>query len=274
VSETFVRRKPLDQGRGEDPFYYILRTYLQYLQGLFNFMERGHFHWEPDLEKTEIVVTAEAPINMEVVGKRPAVAVILGPTQPANLAIDNMIDFNLTTNRRVRTDLYSGYLVPYCLADSETVAMRLAHIVSHYTRVHQRILESRGGFHQIARPAPTINAPSPPGALVQGDPQNLTMVQVNIPFHFQWTWATSPSRQAPQDRSLDMVTAMERAMDFPYSSPARLERVRLAMSTKPVLVRRITGGYAARPQTIEVGEEQVDFQESDLRPFGEGEESD
>lgn len=269
MSQHLLRRKKFDEGAGEDPERYVTSLYVRYLQGLFNFMPAGHFHWEADREHTEIIITAEAPIDGEVVEKFPTLVVVLGPTQWAGLSIDNMMDFDPLTGERTRTDLCTGYFVVYAVAGNDIVARRLAQTVANHTRMHQRLLESAGGFHQIARPAPSINTPSPPGALVNGDVRGLVMVQVNIPFSFQWAWKTTPSRQSPQERSLAMILQEERASDFPYSSPQTAETVQLAISTVPVVIRRISGRVSARPTYVEVGEEVRPFQLVHLRPMSE-----
>jgi hypothetical protein len=272
MSESLLRRKKFDEGAGEDPERYFTTLYIRYLQGLFNFMPIGHFHWEPQREHTEIVITAEVPMDAEVVEKFPALAVVLGPTQWAGLGIDNMQSYNMRTDKLVRTDLCSGFFVVYAVAGNDVVARRIAQAVANHTRIHQRILEGEGGFHQIARPAPSINSPSPPGALVNGDPKGLVMVQVNIPFSFQWAWTTGPpQRQAAQLRSIAMVLQEERAVDYPYSAPAKMEKIKLAISTHPVLVRRISGSFSVRPSTVESHGGIRPFQLVDLRPAGDEE---
>jgi hypothetical protein len=240
VSFAHVRREPLDIGLGDDPIVYSMRLYVQYLQGLFNFMPAGSFHWEPNDEITEIVIRGQAPLNTEVVGKRPAITVVMGPCQYSGIGIDNMLSFDSKTGNRTRTDLLTGFLVVYTLADSDITALRLAHVVAHHTRVDQRLLESPGGFHAIARPSPTINSPSPPGQLVMGDPGQLVMCQVNIPFQIQWTWQTQPKQQA-QFRSLEQITGSRRASDFEYEPTETVSSIRLAMSTEDIRIRRIGG---------------------------------
>lgn len=263
MSQQQVRRQKLDTGIGEDPDRYILSLYTQFLQALFNFMPVGHFHWEPDDEQTEIVITTSPPLNPEVVEKAPALVVLMGPCQWQGLSIGQMLTFDQVTGKKVSTDLRSGYFVVYAVASNELVARRIAQVVEIYTRIHQPLLEGEGGFHQVGRPAPSLNAPSPPGALVNGNPQGLVMVQVNMPFTYQWTWSTEPGRQLPQYRSLDMVTQEERAVDYPYRAPNRLERMRLSISTVPLLVRRISGRRAV---SVEVTGAIRPFQLADLRP--------
>lgn len=268
MSQVLLRRKKFDEGLGEDPERYMTTTYVRYLQGLFNFMPQDHFHWEPDLEHTEIIITAEAPIEKQVVEKAPVITVVLGPTQWQGIGIDNMLSLDLRDHTRKRTDLCSGFFAVYCVAGNDVVARRLAQVVANHTRIHQRILEGPGGFHQIARPGPSINSPSPPGALVNGDVKGLIMVQVNIPFSFQWTWQTSTGRQAPQFRSLDMVLQEDRAVDYPYASPTTVEKIRLSISARPLTVRRLNKTSPFTPTApAEVGTEIASFQISNLKIF-------
>ena len=267
-------RERLEQGRDEDPMIFAMRLYVQFLQGLFNQVPVGTFHWEPDMETTEIVIRAEAPLDLSVVGKRPAITVVMGPTQFQGLGMDNMLSYDPKTGERKRTDLMSSIFSVYCLAESDIIASRLGHIVSHYTRLKQRLLESPGGFYSIARPAPSANAPSPPGQLVMGDPKGLVMVQVNIPFTLQWTWSTKPL-QNPSDTTLEQITKHRRASEYQYTAPVTVQHLRLAMSTDTVRVRKIKGGpnplngllYQERPEVINVNSGIEDFQISGLEAF-------
>ena len=269
-----ILREQLRRGRDEDPMIFALRLYVQFLQGLFNQTPVGTFHWEPDNEVSEIVIRGEAPLDMSVVGKRPAITVVSGPVQYQGLGMDNMLSYDPKTGKRVRTDLMSSIFSVYCLAESDIIASRLGHIVSHYTRLKQRLLESSGGFYSIARPAPSANSPSSPGQLVMGDPAGLVMVQVSIPFTLQWTWSTKPL-QNPSDTTLDQITQHRRASEYEYTEPSDVQHIRLAMSTNPVRVRKIKGGpnplnglfYEERPDTISVNTSIEDFQISGLEAF-------
>lgn len=280
MSTANVRRSAFTLTKGDDPAAFAMRLYVQYLQGLFNFMPDNTFHWEPDQEITEIVIRAQAPLDMKTVGKRPAITVVMGPYQYAGLGIDNLLSWDMETGEKLRTDLLSGHLVVYCIANSDIIAMRLGHLVSHHTRNNQRLLESPGGFHSIARPSPSVNAPSPPGQLIMGDPQNLIMVQVNIPFQIQWTWSSTPFKQPPQLRSLEQITSERRASDYEYTSPETVQSIQLAMSTSDVLVRRLGKGVIHqndgiptkhKPVILTVHEGIEDFQLSGLESFQEGE---
>ncbi len=250
MSEVTTRSRRVSLERGDNPLLYAQKLYVRFLQGLFNFNEDGKLHWEPEEERTEIVIRAEAPLDLKTVGKRPAITVVMGPTQFQGLGIDQMMYMDLRTERRVHADLVSGHMVIYCLSETDVVAQWIAHLVVSGTLANRRLLEGSGGFHQIARPATSQNSPSPPGGLVTGDPKGLVMVQVNIPFSFQWTWSAEPTAPA-RARSIDMINQERRAADFPYTSPRVLEKVELAMSTSPVLVRRI--GTTVTTETVHDG---------------------
>lgn len=240
MSVVKARNTRVSLERGNNPLVYAQRLYTQFLQGLFNFCPVDCMHWEPDEDVTEIIIRAEAPLDLKNAGKRPAITVVLGPTQYQGLSIDNLLDANLTTDRQKRADLISGHLVAYCLAENDVIAQWISNVVVSGTMVNRRLLESPGGFHQIARPGCSANPPSPPGGLIQGDSRGLVMVQTNVPFTFQWTWETTPKQDAHL-RSLDMVTSTRRASDFAYTPPSPLRRVQLAMSSLPVLVRPLDG---------------------------------
>lgn len=257
---TAYARKTYGTAVENDPSLYCLRLYVQYLQGLFNFMPTDSFHWEPDDEISEIVIRAQAPLDLKTVGKRPAITVVQGPYNFMNVGIDNMISYNMSTEEKTRTDLISGHLVVYCLGDGDIIPMKLAHLVSHHTRCDQRLLEGTGGFYTIARPAPSINSPSPPGQLIMGNPEGLVMVQVNIPYAFQWTWKIKP-KFSPALRTIQQITKHRRASEYDYKEMETAEHIKLAMSTSPVKIRRIDGSV----KVVQPGTN--DFQISGLEPF-------
>lgn len=236
MSEPFGRTKKFSQELGDDPIEYLVLLYVRFLQGLFNFREAQNFHWELDDERTEILIRGDGSLDLAVTDKKPLLSVAMGPYQFGGIGLDQLQQMNLTTHRRVKTDLISGHFIVYCVARNDIVASKLGFIVGRGTREHQRLLEGPGGFHQIARPAPSVGQPTPPGALGLDLQMSASIVQVNIPFHFQWTWTQEPGRQLPQHRSIDMILKNDRAADYPYVPPERLEKVELAVSDKPAKI--------------------------------------
>lgn len=271
MSVVNANRGPRDTGLGEDPLRYALTLYVGFLQGIFNFLpDESGAHWEPDQENSQISITAETPLKAEVVSRRPAITVLMTPTQTMGLGINNVVEQTLSTNEKLYSDLESGHFAVYCLANGDIKAKWLAQIVRNATRAHRNLLESPRGFHAIGRPQIGINSPSPPGALINGSvPSSLVMVQVNVPFQFQWSWRTSIGAQAPQYRNIDQILGQLRAREYPYTAPRTLERMELSINTRPRTIRLIRGRYALRPTTVEVGGEIQPFQISDLRPLEE-----
>lgn len=253
-----VTRKRREINQGENPDTYWVRLLVQFLQGLFNFMPIGDFHWEPDREKSEILITSDTPLDLKVVGHQPSIAVVGGPMQPAGIGINNLVSIDPKTGTSLYTDMWTGFLVVYTLADNDIIAKRIAHIVRVGLLSNRKLLESPGGFFTIARhPGPSMNAASPPGGLVVGDPQGLVMVQVNVPFTAQWSWTTRPT-SPPRRRSLAMIEGQRRASDYPYEEMTKLEKVNISISTTPVLVRRPRSGGVV--DTIEARPGVKDFQ--------------
>jgi hypothetical protein len=127
----------------------------------------------------------------------------------------------------------------------------MAEAVADQLRAQRALLERPGGFHKIAHEL-YIQSPSPPGALVQGDPESLVMVQVSAPFIYQWTWQTRPNRQDAKYRDIAMILQEERAKQYPYQERTTLEKVQVQVSTLPMFRRRIGGRFAVRPSQEQV----------------------
>lgn len=264
MSVLTPRADALAWDRADSPREYYLLLIVRFLQGLFNFMPQDHFRWDPDEEKTQITITGDAPLNRTVVEAHPALVVVPGPVQNLHIAVGNLLAANLVTDVMTYTDLYDGAFAIYAIAQSEAVAMRLAEIVDSQMRAHRPLLERPGGFHKIAHQIFTQN-PSPPGSLVQGDPESLVMVQVSVPFLYQWTWRTSPNRQDATYRALDMILQEVQARHFPYKERETIERVTLKVSVLPRYRRRIGGVYALRPSQDQVQDGISVVQQIDLR---------
>lgn len=236
MSKTPPRTNVVDLGIGDSPEIYALRLYVQFLQGLFNFNPTGCWHWEPDDSESEIVIRGQAPLQSTEIGKRPAITVVLGQIQDQGLSINQFAFAKRGQDLEYFTDLKVGHMIVYCVADNDIIAATIAHVVQHGTRINQMLLESAGGFHQIGRPGMSLHPASAPGGLIAGDSVGLVMVQLDVPFSFQWTWSKQP-KTPERRRSLDMVTEFPRASDYPYPPPSPLTRVELAMSIGSVTAR-------------------------------------
>ena len=198
---------PQPQGVGEDPLYFYVKLFVRFLQTLFATFEKGAYHWALDEKLSDIVITDQAPVNQEVIEKRPALVVALGPAAFGNISIDQFAgpilkwsdsaktprydpNWNPLTGTTRRTDLISSTMTVNCLSREGVEARRLGWIVGYFTRAFKGVL-MKSGLHRVGEDV-QFSAESAPGSLVQPDTKELTMVSVSLPFYAQDTWSVSP----------------------------------------------------------------------------------
>lgn len=183
------------KGVGEDPLTHYTRVYLLFLQGLFAQFQSGQgcFYWSSDVNDTEISILDQAPIPRDRLEQRPALITMRGPAQFANLTLDQLRDINMMTGERSHTDLISCTMSINCLAKNGLEAQRIAWIVMRHIRIFKRLLQRNGGFHLVGQMV-SIGPESPPGAMVEPDPDpSVVMVTVHSPFFFQWNEIIRPT---------------------------------------------------------------------------------
>jgi hypothetical protein len=179
---------PLDTSMAEDPFTYLTRVYVYFLQNLFRDAPRGTgLRWAPSWEDTEVVITAEKPV-CEAMEKLPHIVCILGSSQWANLGFDQLQKLKIQTGERQHTDLISCTMSYHCQAKEGLVARRLAWYSSYMTNVFVRLLQRIGGIHHVVRNH-SISAETPPTAFTGPlSSSELVSVVATIPFHWQVQW--------------------------------------------------------------------------------------
>lgn len=179
---------------------------MRFLQVLFGTFEKGAYHWELDEKNTDIVITDQATVNQEVVEKRPAIIVALGPLAMNNVAIDQFAgpvmeknaagqvkfepNLNSVTGARRHTDLISASITYNCLSREGPEARRIAWIAGYFTRTLKRTL-MKAGLHRVGEEI-QFGAESAPGSLVSPDSNEIVMVSVSVPFYAQNTWTVAP----------------------------------------------------------------------------------
>lgn len=177
---------------GEDPLFHVTRLCLVFLQHIFKSAPReSGLQWDEDEELSQIIVQDEAPINAELVNKRPAIVSVLSGVQFAGVALDQIRDLNLKTGARVHTDMVSGNITLNCLSRVKVRARKIGWLVGRHFWILRREL-LLAGLHDIGQRI-NIGAVSPPGAVINGDPGEIRMVPVVVPFHFQWTESVTPT---------------------------------------------------------------------------------
>lgn len=206
MSERVSQGVPQPQGFGEDPLTQFARLFCKFLQIVFGTFEKGAYRWDAEEKNTDITISDQNPIDKEVVEKRPAIIVSRGPAAFANIALDQFAGpllvkdasgkFTFTPNNdpvsgAVRhTDLISASMTYNCLSREGIEAQRIAWIALYATRVLKRFLLG-AGLHRVGEEL-QVGSESPPGSIVTGDPNEIILVGVQVPFYFQDTWTTSP----------------------------------------------------------------------------------
>jgi hypothetical protein len=173
----------------------VRRTVLAFLQGLFEHADFGCFHWSEILEETEIVITDESPIKLDVVGERPAITVLRAPIQWGKTSLDQMRSIDAKTNGRTHMDLLSGHLSINCCSKNELESEYISWIVANHMWMLRRLMIKNTYIHDIGQGV-GIGSVSPAGALVQGSSEGeWHSTPVNVPFYLQNNFSISPVNQ-------------------------------------------------------------------------------
>lgn len=206
MSERVSSGVPQPQGVGEDPLAHYARMFVRFLQVLFSSFEKGAYHWDLDEKSSDIVISDQATVNKEVVEKRPAIIVSLGPLALNNIAMDQFAgplletdaegkktftpNINNSTGAVRHTDLVSSTVTYNCLSREGAEARRIAWIAGYFTRTLKKTL-MKAGLHRVGEEV-QFGAESAPGSIVQPDSNEIVMVSVSVPFYAQNTWTVAP----------------------------------------------------------------------------------
>jgi hypothetical protein len=129
-----------------NPLRFVREAYVRFIQGLFYMAPKGWYHWELDLEETEIVVTDENPIKVDTLGKRPCITCTRGPIAMFTLGLDDMLQYDMRTGARKKSILLPGTMSINCCSRVSLEAEQLSQVglLRH-------------------RPQPSIRCALPPG---------------------------------------------------------------------------------------------------------------
>lgn len=176
----------------EQPLLLIRKACLSFIQGLFEQADPGSFHWSENLEETEIVITDESPIKLDVVGKRPAINTVRGTVAWGKTSLDEMQERSLATDQRKHTDLLSGTMTINCCSREPLETEYMAWIVANHTWLLRRLVMKFTPVHEFGR-GQVVGAPSPAGAIVSGDTEGEWIcTPVQIPFFLQISGKVTP----------------------------------------------------------------------------------
>lgn len=183
---------------GDEPLDWHTRVYLLFTQGLFQQMPIGSWKWSDDEKLSEISITDQAPFPRERVEQRPAIVVMRGQAQYANMSLDNMRSVDWKTGAKERTDLIACTMALNVVAKIDVEAQKIGWILMRHLRTFKTLLQRYGRIHKIGDEV-SISPVSPPtGAVITGEgDMEFVMCTVQSPFFFQWT-----ERYTPTDKNL------------------------------------------------------------------------
>ena len=164
------------------------------MQGLFQGQSKGNYHWEPELSDTEIVITAEAPIHLEVLNDRPGITFTRSPVGFFQLGFDDMVGYDFKTGRKVKSHLIPGTMVINCCARNDLESEYIAFAAADMLWTLRDMLMQQG-FFDVGRGI-KIGSPTKAGQLVEGDSADEWFCTAfTSPFHFVRTNAVTPLNQ-------------------------------------------------------------------------------
>jgi len=171
-----------------DPMYHCTRVLVAFAQGIFKCFPKGQYHWDSDLETTEIVITDQTPLTSSVINTRPAIVITRGQFQFANLAIGNLENIDTASGNRIYRDMLSGSITYNCLARNGIEASRLSWVIGSHVKKLRVFLQQQGPFTEIGQNVMFLGE-SPPGAILNDPVDSGTInVPVVIPFHYPHRW--------------------------------------------------------------------------------------
>jgi len=189
----------------QEPLFVATKLYLSFLQGLFGSMPTGTYRWDAVEENTEILITDQAPIPLESLGKVPAIVTIRSPAMSADLAMDHNMDGSpdIQGNRR-HIDLLRCTMTLNCISRNGVEAQRIAYLVYWGLKRFRRLLMKNTILHEAGKGL-VIASETPPGAIVAGDTDpGPVMVQVQSPFMIQESWSIEDLSEKTIAKSIEI----------------------------------------------------------------------
>ena len=171
-----------------NPLYYATRVLVGFTQGLFRQLPKGQYHWSPDPQETEIVITDMLPITTESLSMRPAILTMQGQANFLNSTMRSLEGVNVSTGHHVFRDIINGNVTFNCVSKNGVEAARLAWFISSQIKALRVFLQRQGPFVRIGHDV-IIMGEQPAGLLVH-DPTDggAFNVPVSVPFFLPHKW--------------------------------------------------------------------------------------
>lgn len=176
------------------PLEHVRETLTSFVQGLFHGAPLGSYHWEPEEERTEIVIRDENPIQVSTVGQRPAVNLMMGTTQFYSVGMDDLIDYSFSMGQKTKGLLVPGVTNINVCSRTDIEAHNLAWVIAEHIWLLRELL-LRKGFFEIGRGI-SVSPPGPAGSVVAGDQgDEWYCSSLSVPWQFARKSAFTPLGQ-------------------------------------------------------------------------------
>lgn len=203
----------------ENPLEHVRSLYAVFLQGIFYSRQPGFHHWSPNEDVTEISVRGESPLHTETIGDRPTLSLTRAPVSFSQLGFDDMLRYDPTTGRKVKSLLIPGTMIINCCSKNDLESEHLAWIAGEHIWLMRDIL-MRQGFYDIGRNI-QIGSPSQAEGIVVGDgAEEWFATSVTSPFFFHRTSSFQPLNR-PMLRELDVRLRMPAAVPLQQGIPSQ-----------------------------------------------------
>lgn len=259
---------PLDQFPGgfkNTPIEALRGLFVGFCQGLFNAAPPGCYHWDADDQTTEIVIQDEAPIKEQVMQKRPLITITRGPVQAYGLGLDDMVEYDVDTERKTKSILVPGTVTINCCSRVTLEAENIAWVIFEHIWLLRDLL-IRAGLFDTGRNN-TLGAPSPAGAIIANDSgDEWVCVPVSVPFQFVRTSAFTPLGRTIVQSIENRLTANGCNVVRNIGPPAQTSgNVPLVLHESPPPA--LTGASDARGRTPDPGEQPQNFLPKQRHPL-------
>jgi hypothetical protein len=186
-------------GAALPPTFEVVRHVVDFLQWRFSKLPVGGYQWRPEdgqsetgVGQSEIVITADTPINPVVVGQRPAITVLRGQGAFSGLGINDRAFIDLKTGTEVKMDIFPTTLMVNVLSQLPVEAERLAWFaVEEIWSFREEIIKSLPSLLYLGQ-RPSISPPSPAGTLVQSTEHEWVVVVCAFPTYLQHVTTKQP----------------------------------------------------------------------------------
>lgn len=242
----------------EAPFLKVRSLLTEFLQAYYGRVEEP-FKWDPEENRSKIVIATELPLRLQSLGDRPALVVVRGNAQLMHLGMEDADEETLATGQRVRRLLLTGALIVQAVSRNMLESEHLAFQVGNAVWALHGQLQRMGFFHIGQNIA--YGAPGTAGDLVQNSAgDEMYSTPVSIPYYFPWAASITPinlpilSRidavlHTPQNRIVPKPVPGEGPPHSPIaavaSAPGRATG-RVPRDTNPA--RTWQTGYPTRPR--------------------------